>query len=85
VPQNIINNNKIYAYFRYTKNQRFLIISNFSRDQNFEVKISIPNEILSLNPSSKAIDLLTDQAVVLPSGDALNVDIKPNSSQIIQF
>jgi glycosidase len=85
VPQNIINNNKIYAYFRYTKNQRFLIISNFSRDQNFEVKISIPNEILSLNPSSKAIDLLTNQDVVLPSGDALNVDIKPNSSQIIQF
>ncbi len=85
VPQKEINNNKVYAYFRYTKNQRVLIISNFNRDQNFESKFSIPKEVLLLNPVKKATDLLTNKAIILPKGDIININIKPNSSQIIQF
>ncbi|MBC7653469.1 MAG: alpha-amylase [Oligoflexus sp.] len=85
VPQNEINNKKVYAYFRYTKNQRLLIISNFSRDQNFEGKISIPKEVSTLDSPKSAIDLLTNQTIVMPSGDAININIKPNTSQIIQF
>lgn len=85
VPQTEINNKKVYVYFRYTKNQRLLIISNFSRDQNFEGKISIPKEVSTLNSPKSAIDLLTNQTIVMPSGDAININIKPNSSQIIQF
>ncbi|OAQ42426.1 alpha-amylase [Pedobacter psychrophilus] len=85
MPQIQINNNRVYAYFRYTKNQRLLIISNFSRDQNFETKISVPKEVLSSNPLKKAIDLLTNQAVILTSDGTIEINIKPNSSKIIQF
>ena len=85
VAQNEINNNKVYAYFRYTKNQKLLIISNFSGDQNFEGKISVPKEVSTLDSPKSAIDLLTNQIIVMPSSDTININIKPNSSQIIQF
>ncbi|WP_234461981.1 alpha-amylase family glycosyl hydrolase [Pedobacter segetis] len=85
VPQQEINNNRVYAYFRYTNDQRLLIISNFNRTESFEGKINLPSIVLNNNQPKNPVDLLSNKNLEMPAGDALNIKLAPNSSQIIQF
>jgi glycosidase len=85
IPQNEINNKQVYAFIRYTSNQRLLIIANFNREDSFEGHIHIPKEILNGKTVEKPIDLLGNRKLEMPSGDTISIKVNPVSSQIIQF
>lgn len=75
---------KAYAYVRYTKNQRLLVIANFDRSKSLAATVNIPANILAGSKISTAKDLLTDKDVSF-SNSTMNLKVAPSSSQIIQF
>ncbi|MGE6220999.1 alpha-amylase family glycosyl hydrolase [Nubsella zeaxanthinifaciens] len=75
---------KAYAYVRYTKNQRLLVVANFDRSKSLAATVNIPANILAGSKISTAKDLLTDKDVSF-SNSTMNLKVAPSSSQIIQF
>ncbi|HET8828983.1 MAG TPA: alpha-amylase family glycosyl hydrolase [Pelobium sp.] len=85
IPQSQLNDHKVYAFIRFTKNERLLIIANFSRAKSFNGKIIIPQAILNENLVAKPVDLLHHSRSTKSSDNSISVSIKPVSSQIIAF
>jgi len=77
-------NNKMYAYLRYTPTQRLLVLVNFDRKNTLQNEMVIPNEILASKPLKEAKDLLSDQSVDVKDGK-ITIKLLPVSAQIIQF
>lgn len=77
-------NNKMYAYVRYTSTQRLLVLVNFDRKNTLQNEINIPSEILASKPLKEAKDLLNDQFVDVKDGKIV-IKLLPVSAQIIQF
>jgi glycosidase len=75
---------KAYAYVRYTKNQRLLVVANFDRSKSLTATVNIPTNALAGSKISTAKDLLTDKDVSF-SNSTMNLKVAPSSSQIIQF
>lgn len=75
---------KAYAYVRYTKNQRLLVVTNFDRSKSLTATVNIPTNVLAGSKISTAKDLLTDKDVSF-SNSTMNLKVAPSSSQIIQF
>ena len=78
------NNNRAYAYFRYTAKERMLIVVNFNREQTFEAALNIPAEVLSGATAAAAKDLLNDSEVQI-NGQSIRVKVAPSAAQIIKF
>lgn len=78
------NNNRAYAYFRYTAKERMLIVVNFNREQTFEAALNIPAEVLSTATAAAAKDLLNDSEVQI-NGQSIRVKVAPSAAQIIKF
>nr|WP_294896841.1 alpha-amylase family glycosyl hydrolase [uncultured Pedobacter sp.] len=85
IPQSQLNDNRVYAFIRYTANQRLLIVANFNRDKSFEGNIRIPQEVLNGKKPENPGDLLSNTTLQSPSGDSIHINIQPVSSQIIAF
>jgi len=78
-------NNRMYAFIRYTRKQRLLIVANFDSDQTLEANIEIPDSILKVKHSSPVTDLLTDRKLNIPAGTSIPVKLGPVSAQVIEF
>lgn len=78
-------NNRMYAFIRYTSNQRLLIIVNFDRGKTLTAEYVIPENVLKLKQLVLAKDLLTNKKIVLTTKNKISVKISPSSAQIIQF
>ncbi|MEJ5996042.1 alpha-amylase family protein [Pedobacter sp. Du54] len=78
-------NTKMYAYIRYTANQRLLIIANFDRHKAITTDLIIPKEILSIKQSRLTEDLLTNKKIEGATKHKIPVNVLPASAQIIQF
>lgn len=75
----------MYAFIRYTSNQRLLIIANFDRTKTLVDNFLIPEEIRKLKQMSLTKDLLSNKVLPHTSKDKIAVEVLPLSAQIIQF
>jgi len=78
------NNNRAYAYFRYTANERMLIVVNFDREQTFERELNIPADVLSGAKPAAAKDVLNESEVQI-NDQSIRVKVAPSAAQIIKF
>ncbi|WP_316801803.1 alpha-amylase family protein [Pedobacter nototheniae] len=78
-------NNRMYAFIRYSGQQRLLVVANFDRNQTLEANIEIPDEILKVKSSSRVTDLLTGIKLNIPAGTSIPVKLAPVSAQVIEF
>jgi glycosidase len=78
-------NNKLYAYIRYTENQRLLVFVNFDRNEHFDAAVEIPASLLGNKKITSAQDILTGTQVQHPSDHSIHVVAGPGSAQIIEF
>ncbi|HEX7365995.1 MAG TPA: alpha-amylase family glycosyl hydrolase [Pelobium sp.] len=85
IPQNQLNNSHVYAFIRYTANQRLLIVANFDRNNVFNGALTIPKDILTDKKVNKPTDLLAGAQLDSPAENIVKVNVSPNSSQIIAF
>jgi glycosidase len=76
---------KVYAYVRYTENQRLLVVANFDRTGIFEAEVNIPAELLEQNTISTVSDILYNAPVGNPDDHTIHVVLQPVSAQIIAF
>jgi glycosidase len=77
--------NKLYAYIRYTENQRVLVFVNFDRSEAFEGDVEIPTMLLDKKKLTNASDLLTGTKIQHTADHAVHVVAGPGSAQIIEF
>lgn len=76
-------NNKMYAFVRYTKKQRFLIVANFDRKNTLKAEIKIDRNIITTLPAN-VIDLLSGKSISIKAG-LIPINLAPTTAQIIQF
>lgn len=75
---------KVYAFVRYSANQRLLVLANFDREKVFNQSVELPASLIKNKPLNKAVDLLSDTSVEIEEGK-INIPLLPVSAQIIQF
>ena len=75
---------KVYAFVRYSANQRLLVLANFDREKVFNQSVELPASLIKNKPLNKAVDLLSDTSVEIKEGK-INIPLLPVSAQIIQF
>lgn len=75
---------KVYAFVRYSANQRLLVLANFDREKVFNQSVELPTTLIKNKPLNKAVDLLSDTSVEIKEGK-INIQLLPVSAQIIQF
>ena len=85
VPQTGNMNKRMYAFIRYSANQRLLVVANFDRNETLEANIEIPEDILKVKHSSPVTDLLTDKKLNIPATTSIPVKLAPVSAQVIEF
>ncbi|WP_316823382.1 alpha-amylase family glycosyl hydrolase [Pedobacter gandavensis] len=79
-----LNENRVYAFLRYTKGQRLLIVANFDRNKVLERNLEIPDSVLKNEEIKNAKDLLSKHKVENTS-QSLYLKILPGTAQIIEF
>ncbi len=83
--------NRMYAYIRYTQNQRLLILVNFEREKELEMRLTLPDELKkTLLIQNKQIlnlkDLLSGQEIKVQDIDeGIPVKVMPAGALILQF
>jgi glycosidase len=80
----LYNNDRAYAYIRYTDNERMLVVVNFDREQTFQAELQMPEMVLS----NKAIITVTEVlygAEVTFKEKSIAVKVMPGAAQIIKF
>jgi glycosidase len=80
----LYNNDRAYAYIRYTDNERMLVVVNFDREQTFQAELQMPEMVLS----NKAINTVTEVlygAEVTFKEQSIAVKVMPGAAQIIKF
>lgn len=80
----LYNNDRAYAYIRYTENGRMLVVVNFDRDQTFENELQIPEMVLS-NKAIRAVSDVLNGAAVTFKDQSIAVKVMPGAAQIIKF
>ncbi len=75
---------RMYAFIRYTKGQRLLIVANFDRSKSLERKLEIPAGILKDQEIKESIDLLS-KLKVESNPQSLYLNVLPGTAQIIEF
>ncbi len=75
---------KVYAFVRYSANQRLLVLANFDREKVFNQSVELPASLIKNKLLNKAVDLLSDTSVEIKEGK-INIPLLPVSAQIIQF
>jgi glycosidase len=77
--------NKLYAYIRYTENQRLLVFVNFDRNETFDSAVEIPQSLLEHKKITSAADILTGTKMNHQNDHSIHVVAGPGSAQIIEF
>jgi len=85
----------IYAYLRYTQNERLLIVVNFHKHNSHNFKLKIPEHALEqlgfkLNPRVKLNDFLSNQIIenismVEAAYEGIKMELKPLESYIFKI
>jgi glycosidase len=78
-------NARMYAFIRYSKNQRILVITNFDRNIIMEANIELPEFLLNEKTLSKAKELITNKEINVAGKKSILVKLNPVSSQVIEF
>ncbi|RZM27407.1 MAG: alpha-amylase [Pedobacter sp.] len=76
---------KIYGFFRYTNNQRLLILVNFDQHDSIKQDITIPETILQQHQITSAKELLSETHIKHNSPSSVYVELMPGAVQIIAF
>jgi glycosidase len=87
--QNIFNK-KVYAFVRYTQNQRVLVIANFDRLKSFNQKIKLPAQILKqFDGAIKDVNLKDALSGAVKQiknlNEGINILVKPSQAIIYNF
>lgn len=82
-------NEKVYAFLRYTDNQKVLVLANFNRDEH-NLNVVFPDDVLAtFNLNSKALfftDLLSNTEFKTANiNDGLAIKLPPTSAVILSF
>ncbi|AOM77921.1 alpha-amylase family glycosyl hydrolase [Pedobacter steynii] len=75
---------RVYAFVRYTENQRLLIVANFDRTQSMERTVEIPAAFLKNREIIRSTDLLANLEVA-HTLQSLTLKVLPGTAQIIEF
>ncbi|WP_139125808.1 alpha-amylase family glycosyl hydrolase [Arcticibacter eurypsychrophilus] len=81
-------NNRMYAYIRYTKNERVLIIANFDREKSLETTIQLPDLISKglANNQFKLTDMLSGESSTIPSvKQGIHIKLAPVQAKMFRF
>jgi len=76
---------KIYAFFRYTANQRLLVLVNFDEHDSIRQDITIPESVLQQHQISSAKELLSETPIKHNTPGSVYVELMPGAVQIIAF
>jgi glycosidase len=94
------NEKYIYAYLRYTENERVLVICNFNTSEDYNVQVKIPQDAMKLmdidHPASYTFyDLLNDEEIgechsqeftsLAEREKGVSIKMKNNAARIIRF
>lgn len=94
------NEKYIYAYLRYTENERVLVICNFNTSEDYNVQVKIPQDAMKLmdidHPASYMFyDLLNDEEIgeshsqeftsLAEREKGVSIKMKSNAARIIRF
>jgi glycosidase len=77
--------NKVYAFVRYTEDQRLLVFVNFDHNETFNADIDIPGVLLEHGNIVSVSDILSNAEVYNPDEHTIHVIAQPVSAQIIRF
>ncbi|EOR96629.1 Alpha-amylase [Arcticibacter svalbardensis MN12-7] len=81
-------NNRMYAYIRYTKNERVLVIANFDREKSLETTIQLPDLISKdlANDQVKLTDMLSGEISTVNSlKQGIQIKLGPVQAKIFRF
>ena len=76
---------KIYAFYRYTANQRLLVIVNFDDHDSIKQNITIPEEVLQQHKINQAREILSGTPIRINTSTSVYVELMPGAVQIIEF
>lgn len=79
-----VGNDHVYAFLRYTADQRLLIVANFDRSATLETNLEIPGLLLKNRLIKESKDLLSKQKVE-NTPQSLYLKVLPGTAQIIEF
>ena len=83
--QNLFNK-KVYAFVRFTKNQKIIIVANFDRIKTFQSKIQLPKELTNQKGSLRLTNILTGEKLNVSNlNDGLMVKVAPSDAWILTF
>lgn len=87
--QNLFNK-KVYAFVRYTQNERVLVIANFDRTSTFSQKIQLPNPVLKqFDDTVKNVnlkDVITGAVIQINDfKEGINISLKPSEVIVYSF
>ncbi len=85
LPLNHPMGNKVYAFVRYTEDQRLLVFVNFDRTETFDADIEIPGVLLEHGNIVNVSDILSNAEVYSPNEHTIHVIAQPVTAQIIRF
>ena len=81
-------NNRMYAYIRYTANERVLIIANFDREKNLETTIQLPEFISKglAHDQLKLTDMLSGESIDINSiKQGIPIKLAPVQAKMFRF
>ncbi|TDO21737.1 glycosidase [Pedobacter duraquae] len=76
---------KIYAFYRYTANQRLLVLVNFDEHDSIKQDITIPEEVLQQRKINSAKEILSGTSIRNNTSTSVYVELMPGAVQIIEF
>lgn len=79
-----LSDDRMYAFVRYTENQRLLIVANFDRTRSMERTVEIPAALLKRKEIIRSTDLLANLEVT-HTLQSLTLKVLPGTAQIIEF
>lgn len=79
-----LSDDRMYAFVRYTENQRLLIVANFDRTRSMERTVEIPAALLKRKEIIRSTDLLANLEVA-HTLQSLTLKVLPGTAQIIEF
>lgn len=88
---NNIFGDKVYAFIRYTANERVLIIANFDRNSLFQQNIQLPKAVLSTLKSNdlksiKSTNVFTQESLNIANiAEGISVNVQPSSALVLKF
>jgi len=81
-------NNRMYAYVRYTANERILVVANFNRSKTLKTHINLPKELIAevMKGQIEIQDLLKGESFSAdPVSGGIPVNLGPSDALVYKF